>query len=556
MEITRETLTRTALEVFGWETPRSGQMEAMTAVAEGRDVLCVMPTGHGKSAVYQVPAFALPGVAVVISPLIALQRDQADAINAAAGATRAYVLNSHQSQGSIDAAWAAAEDPDEDRRAKFLFMAPEQLARDDVSARLKGLDVSILVIDEAHCVSAWGHDFRPDYLQLGGLVQSLGRPVVALTATAAPPVRDEIAEVLRLKDPFLVAQGFDRPNLHLSVHMHVDAEDKRRAVEESVLGLTHPGLVYVATRRETEEYAEELQKAGLRVAAYHSGRPAGDRKEVHRQFLDDELDVVVATTAFGMGIDKPNVRYVVHAGIPDSIDSYYQEIGRGGRDGEPAAAVLHYRPEDLGLRRFFASKRPDESSLRQLLAALRAERGPVKQAQLAAKLGVSGRRLSGLLNLLREAGAVSQSKRGYRARKMSPNDAVAAAAEYAERRENIDQSRVDMARQYAETSGCRRQFLLGYFGEELPEPCGNCDNCDKAAAGTDLPPAEPAGLTAAEAQQVPFPLQSAVTHSEWGPGVVMSYEDETVTVLFQAEGYKTLSVDLVVEKQLLRPVDR
>ena len=552
MNITRETLAATALEVFGWDTPREGQLEAMTAVASGRDVMCVMPTGHGKSAIYQVPAFTLPGVAVVISPLIALQRDQADAINTAAGATRAYVLNSGQSQGSIDEAWAAAEDKDEDRRAKFLFLAPEQLARQEVADRLKALDVSILVIDEAHCVSAWGHDFRPDYLQLGGLVQALGRPVVALTATAAPPVRTEIAEVLKLKDPFLIAQGFDRPNLHLRVHMHVDAEDKRRAVLKSVQELAHPGLVYVATRKETEQYAADLQEAGLRAAAYHSGRPAGERKEVHRQFLDDELDVVVATTAFGMGIDKPNVRYVVHAGIPDSLDSYYQEIGRGGRDGEPAAAVLHYRPEDLGLRRFFASKRPDEGALRQLLAALRSERGPVKQAQLSRKLGISGRRLSGLLNLLQQAGAVTVSKRGFRARKMAPNDAVAAAVDYAERRENIDQSRVDMARQYAETSGCRRQFLLGYFGEELFDPCGNCDNCEKAAAEADIPVEDVAELTPDEAPQVPFPVQSAVTHTEWGPGVVMSYEDETVTVLFETEGYKTLSVDLVLEKELLK----
>lgn len=551
MNITRETLVRTASEIFGWDTPREGQLEAMAAVAQGRDVLCVMPTGHGKSAVYQVPAFALPGIAVVVSPLIALQRDQADGINAAAGAPRAYVVNSSQPQSSIDAAWAAAEDRDEETRAKFLFLAPEQLARQDVSERLKGLDVSILVIDEAHCVSAWGHDFRPDYLQLGGFAQELGRPVVALTATAAPPVRAEIAEVLQLKDPFLIAQGFDRPNLHLAAHMHVEAEDKRRAVMQSVAELTHPGLVYVATRKETEQYAADLAMSGLRTAAYHSGRPAAERKAVHQQFLDDGLDVVVATTAFGMGIDKPNVRYVVHAGIPDSLDSYYQEIGRGGRDGLPSAAVLHYRPEDLGLRRFFASKRPDEGSLRQLLAALRAERGPIKQAPLAAKLGVSGRRLSGLLNLLQEAGAVSLSKRGYKARKMAPNDAVAAAMDYAERRENIDQSRIDMARQYAEASGCRRQFLLGYFGEELPEPCGNCDNCDKSAGDGEAGTAASAG-----AMQDPFPLQSAVTHPEWGPGVVMSYEEETVTVLFESTGYKTLSVELVLEKGLLEPLNQ
>ncbi|MCC9178406.1 RecQ family ATP-dependent DNA helicase [Arthrobacter sp. zg-Y750] len=556
MNVTRETLIRTASEVFGWETPREGQLEAMTAVAQGRDVLCVMPTGHGKSAVYQVPALALPGVAVVISPLVALQRDQADAINAAAGRTRAYVVNSGQSQAQINDAWAAVEDPDEEQRAKFLFLAPEQVAKEDVAQRLKSLDVSLLVIDEAHCVSAWGHDFRPDYLQLGALVQTLGKPVVALTATAAPPVRTEIAGVLQLKDPFLIAQGFDRPNLHLAVRMHVESEDKRRAVVDSVPDLEHPGLVYVATRKEAEQYAEDLEKAGLRAAAFHSGRPSGEREDVHRRFLADELDVVVATTAFGMGIDKPNVRYVVHAGIPDSVDSYYQEIGRGGRDGKPATAILHYRPEDLGLRRFFASNRPSDDDLRQLFAVLRAQNGTISQARLRETLNLSARKLAGLLNLLYEAGAVTASKKGYKAGTMSPDEAVSAAAEYAERRENIDQSRVDMARQYAETSGCRRQFLLGYFGENMPDPCGNCDNCEKAAAAADVAPEDLAELSPDDAADLPFPLQSPVTHTEWGPGVVMSYEDETVTVLFEAEGYKTLSVDLVLEKDLLQPLNQ
>ena len=547
MNISRKDLLDTASGVFGWDSFREGQLEAMLALASGRDVLCIMPTGHGKSAIYQVPGLALPGVAIVVSPLIALQRDQADSINQAIGTQRAYVLNSTQPQALIDEAWAAAEDPDEERRAKFLFLAPEQLAREEVSERLKALDVSLLVIDEAHCISSWGHDFRPDYLQLGILVQALGRPVAALTATASPPVRTEISTSLGLKEPFLVAQGFDRPNLHLDVRMHVEAEDKRRAVLEEIPTLPGPGLVYVATRRETEEYAAALAERGVRAGAYHSGRSAAERREVHHQFLADELDVVVATTAFGMGIDKPNVRYVLHVSISDSIDSYYQEIGRGGRDGEPARAILHYRPEDLGLRRFFAAKSPDEDGLRQLMAVLRSQDGAVSQADLARQLDVSARKLSGLLSLLQESGSITVDDGCYRSGNASPDEVVAAALEFSERRQNIDRSRVDMARQYAETSGCRRQFLLGYFGEELEAPCGNCDNCEKAAAeqgeGT-VPGEEPSGPQ-------PFPLQSLVNHPEWGAGTVMSYEDETVTVLFESAGYKTLSVELVVEKGLL-----
>lgn len=553
MTITRRDLLHTAASVFGWDSFRDGQLEAMEAVAGGRDAVCVMPTGYGKSAIYQVPALTLPGVAVVVSPLIALQRDQADAINEAIGRPRAYVLNSTEPQGSIDEAWAAAENPDEDSRAKFLFLAPEQLARDEVVDRLMALEVSLLVIDEAHCVSAWGHDFRPDYLKLGSLVSALGRPVLALTATAAPPVRSEIASVLNLRDPLVLSHGFDRPNLHLAVHMYVEAGDKRRAVLNSVPELDGPGLLYVATRRDTEDYASELEERGLRSDFYHSARRSKDRAEVHRQFLADEVDVVAATNAFGMGIDKPNVRFVVHAAISDSLDSYYQEIGRAGRDGEPAQAVLHYRPEDLGLRRFFASKSPDEEGLRQLYAALRANDAGATSAQLRTALGISSRRLGGLLNLLREAGAAREKNGVYRAEDMAPEDALSAALDAARRREHIDQSRVDMARQYAETTSCRRQFLLGYFGEQLEEPCGNCDNCDRAAA--EGIPAEPEAAQGGQSPAPPFPLHSAVLHAEWGPGTVMSYDDGTVTVLFEAEGYKTLAVDLVLEKDLLRPAD-
>ncbi|MBG6218372.1 superfamily II DNA helicase RecQ [Arthrobacter sp. CAN_A6] len=216
-------LEETASSVFGWDTLHPDQRIAMEAVANGRSALCVMPTGFGKSAIYQVPGMVLPGVVVVISPLIALQHDQANAINESTGATRAYVINSDLSQSDREEAWAAASDPDESRRAKFLFLAPEQTARDDVAGQLDGLDVSLLVIDEAHCVSAWGHDFRPDYLQLGHLVTTLGCPVLALTATASTPVQQEITERLHLESPLTLVAGFDRPNLFLRVEQHPDA---------------------------------------------------------------------------------------------------------------------------------------------------------------------------------------------------------------------------------------------------------------------------------------------------------------------------------------------
>ncbi|WP_026548789.1 RecQ family ATP-dependent DNA helicase [Arthrobacter sp. Br18] len=563
MSCSLRNLEETASSIFGWKELRPGQLTAMDAVVNGRSALCVMPTGFGKSAIYQVPAMVLPGVVVVVSPLIAQQHDQAEAINESTGTRRAYVMNSDLSDADREEAWAAASDPDESRRAKFLFLAPEQTARDDVAKKLRSLDVSLLVIDEAHCVSAWGHDFRPDYLQLGSLVRSLNCPALALTTTASTPVQQEIAERLRVESPLTLVTGFDRPNLFLQVEQHTDAAWKRKAVVEQVHQLQLPGLIYSATRRAAELLAAELSDAGLRADSYHSGRRKSDREQVHAAFLDGGLDVVVATTAFGMGIDKPNVRFVLHENVADSLDSYYQEIGRAGRDGLDALAWLHYRPEDLSLRRFFAAKSADPAELAQLFAVLRAQDRPVTVKELRDLSGLSQRKLAGLLNLLELAGMIEDGTGGYTAGDHSTKAAVQAAVEQAEHRELIDQSRVEMMRRYAETRTCRRQFLLAFFGDELDGPCGNCDNC---AGGVSKDVSSVSGVSgvshgasggasgdadSTDAAKYPYALQSRVQHSKWGPGVVMGYEEGTVTVLFESVGYRTLSVELVEEKGLL-----
>ncbi|WP_258064467.1 ATP-dependent DNA helicase RecQ [Arthrobacter sp. ZGTC131] len=544
---------------------RDGQLAGMRALVTGRDVLAVMPTGYGKSAIYQVAALHLhrshdlhgtqaghgespdapaAGPAVVVSPLIALQEDQLDRLLENLGGEAAVAINSGRSDSDVDAAWEAAERGE----AAFIFLAPEQLAKAETVERLAALKVSLFVVDEAHCVSSWGHDFRPDYLRLGEVRGHLGNPpVAALTATASPPVRDEIQQRLKMKDPLVLVHGFDRPNIRLDVVRHLEDKDKRRAVLDQVAELKGPGLLYAATRKDTETYAAELSERGLRAEAYHAGRKQAERDRVHEQFLDDELDVVVATTAFGMGIDKPNVRFVIHADIPESLDSYYQEIGRSGRDGNPAAAVLHYRPEDLGLRKFFGTHTPDEESLLAVLQVLRAADGPLTQKALAEQTGLSARRLTGLLNELQETRAVKAGKRGIRLEASAKLPKVVEhAVELAEARQRVDRSRIEMARGYAETDGCRRQFLLGYFGEDLPEPCGNCDNCaDGSAYEEDYDGA------AAAAGGESFPLQAAVVHKEWGPGLVMRHEDDVITVLFEQEGYKTLSRQAVTEGRLL-----
>jgi len=522
----RDQLRRAVRERFGHSGLLPGQEEAALALLSGRDALLIAPTGAGKSLVYQAAGLLLPGPTLVVSPLLALQRDQIDGLaQLGLRGVRISSAESAQEHGESLAAAAAGD-------AKYVFLSPEQLANDATRAAIAALSPGLVAVDEAHCVSAWGHDFRPDYFRLGELLADVGHSrVLAMTATAAPPVREDILERLQLRAADTVVTGFARPELSLGVHRVVDEDEQRRVVADLVAAHAGAGIVYCRTRSAAEAYASALGEAlsgargdgtGRSVAAYHAGMSGRRRDQVHADFLGGAIDVVVATSAFGMGIDKPDVRFVIHAQAPESPDTYYQEVGRAGRDGQDAVGLLVYRPEDLALGRFFSPGVPAKADVQRVATAL--ERG-----EDPAETGLGPRRRQRILNLLTLAEEAHPA-----------DDRVEGALQLARAHRNLERSRVEMLRGYAETRRCRMEFLVGYFGESLEERCGSCDNCR-----ADVTPAP------SDVADTPYPVRTQVRHDDFGDGVVTEVENDRLTVLFDDMGYRKLSLELVVSEQLL-----
>ena len=480
----RQDIEKVAQERLGFDSLRPGQEEAILSLLDGSDTLVVQPTGSGKSAIYQIASLLTEGVTLVVSPLIALQKDQVDAIQSLTKECAA-VLNSTLSASETEDVWGKLSR----KEIKFLFLAPEQLNKQETLQRLKTAGISLFVIDEAHCISEWGHDFRPDYLHLGSVIKALKHPrVLAMTATASESVRDEIRTRLAMRKPKVFVQGFDRPNISLRVDHFKTEADKRSAVAHRIRWADKPGIVYVATRRNAEEIMSDLKEEGVESLFYHGGMKAKDRDCIQERFMAGEAEVIVATNAFGMGIDKADVRFVYHFDIPDSLDSYYQEVGRAGRDGEKAEAILFYRAENLGMMRFRTGEAAvDEKQFTEIIEAVADEEVPVRTDEIAQETDLSSRKLTNLLHRLEDVGALEVLPLGeVRATEgVDPKEAARAAAQEQEERKEGKHQRLEQMREYANLSSCRREFLLRYFGDSYTGPCGSCDVCEAVAVSTE-----------------------------------------------------------------------
>lgn len=472
-------------EFFGFEDFLDGQESVMEEIFTGRDGSVVMPTGGGKSLCYQLPALCRDGVTLVVSPLIALMKDQVDGLEKRGVPVTLInsTLNWDEQRNRLDGM----------KRGDYslVYIAPERFRASSFMQALKEVQVTMVAIDEAHCLSQWGHDFRPDYMRLGSALDALGRPqCIALTATATPIVRDDIRKVLKLRDPFERISGFERPNLSFAI-TPVEKVAQKYAHIKKVIGQHKTGIIYCATRKKVEEVAETLHSWGVNCIAYHGGMTDTERERTQNEFIERKADIAVATNAFGMGIDRPDVRFVIHFEIPGSVEAYYQEAGRAGRDGEASVCDLLFNYADTRTQDFFiAGVNPGAKLIRELYQYLlneADENDEIVRTLDDIKEGIGAKNVmalgSALSHLMRTRSIERFDVPGTRAkgtRLLQPEiltrdlDLNEAALEEKERR---DREKLDQMVQLCYANTCRQQWILEYFGEVNAPLCGSCDVC-------------------------------------------------------------------------------